>query len=79
MDPAVYGAPGVIGLLKKECHVMVLGAVKGRAGAYRKRFHPLTAPARRDRGMLVGTKGRPNGVDCASGGSNKGLSKKLAK
>ena len=33
MDPAVDGAPGVIGLLKKECHVMVLGAVKGRARA----------------------------------------------
>ena len=70
----------MIGLLKKECHVMVLGAVKGRARARAaKRFHPLTAPARHDRGMLVGTKGRPNGVDCASGGSNKGLSKKLAK
>jgi hypothetical protein len=29
--------------------------------------------------MLVGTKGVPNGVDHASGGSNKGLSEKLAK
>src|ERR1700760_721173 len=42
----------------KECH----GARSGqgtRASARRKRFHPLTAPARHDRGMLVGTKGVP--------------------
>jgi hypothetical protein len=46
--------------LLKECH----GARSGqgtRASARRKRFHPLTAPARHDRGMLVGTKGHASG------------------
>jgi len=55
---------------------MVLGAVKGRAQARPQAVSSLDrscAPwprdARRD-------EGRPNGVDHASGGSNKGLSKK---
>lgn len=57
---------------------MVLGAVKGRAQARAASgFIPspllraMTADACRD-------EGRPNGVDHASGGSNKGLSEKLA-
>ena len=43
-----------------------------RRGARRKRFHPLTAPARRDRCKTVGTKGARQ-FDAASGGSNQGL------
>jgi hypothetical protein len=56
---------------------MVLGAVKGRAQARRKRFHPLTAPARHDRGMLVGTKGVPTVSTTPPAGRTKGCRKNL--
>jgi hypothetical protein len=67
-------AAGVIRLLK-ECH----GARSGqgtRASARRKRFHPLTAPARHDRGMLVGTKGVPTVSTTPPAGRTKGCRKK---
>jgi len=56
---------------------MVLGAVKGRASARRKRFHPLTAPARHDRAMLVGTKGVPTVSTTPPAGRTKGCQKNL--
>src|SRR5437660_11361340 len=62
--------------LLKECH----GARSGqgtRASARRKRFHPLTAPARHDRGMLVGTKGVPKMSTTPPAGRTKGCRKNL--
>ena len=56
---------------------MVLGAVKGRAQARAASgFHPLTAPARHDRGMLVGTKGVPTVSTTPPAGRTKGCPKK---
>ena len=43
----------------------------------RKRFHPLTAPARHDRGMLVGTKGVPTVSTTPPAGRTKGCRKNL--
>src|SRR6266403_555214 len=66
---------GAIRLLK-ECH----GARSGqgtRASARRKRFHPLTAPARHDCGMLVGTKGVPKVSTTPPAGRTKGCRKNL--
>src|SRR5947209_18571289 len=57
--------------LVEECH----GARSGqgtRASARRKRFHPLTAPARHDRWMLVGTKGVPTVSTTPPAGRTKG-------
>src|SRR5438874_8685615 len=62
--------------LLKECH----GARSGqgtRASARRKRFHPLTAPARHDRAMLVGTKGVPTVSTTPPAGRTKGCQKNL--
>ena len=56
---------------------MVLGAVKGRAQARAASgFIPLTAPARHDRGMLVGTKGVPTVSTTPPAGRTKGCQKK---
>src|SRR5947199_174534 len=58
----------------------VVGAGQGtRASARRKRFHPLTAPARHDRAMLVGTKGVPTVSTTPPAGRTTGCQKNLPK